>query len=80
MGGSSTKNNNNNTINKLNFYSLGRLRFEVGNLVLKAVSVFSDRKPQLVFLINNYDTVVSTLSVTSSFPFFLPPPFYGIKG
>jgi hypothetical protein len=44
---------------------LGQLQTEVENLLLKMASVFDSPKEQLVFLINNYDVIISVLQEQS---------------
>ncbi|XP_043383867.1 vacuolar protein sorting-associated protein 52 homolog isoform X1 [Chelonia mydas] len=50
---------------------LGQLQVEVENFVLRVAAEFSSRKEQLIFLINNYDMMLSVLMVTPPAPF--PP-------
>uniref|UniRef100_A0A8C3H7A0 Vacuolar protein sorting-associated protein 52 homolog n=1 Tax=Chrysemys picta bellii TaxID=8478 RepID=A0A8C3H7A0_CHRPI len=51
---------------------LGQLQVEVENFVLRVAAEFSSRKEQLIFLINNYDMMLSVLMVTA--PHVLHPP------
>ncbi len=45
---------------------LSSLQVEVENFVLRMAAEFPHRKEQLIFLINNYDMMLSVLSVTGS--------------
>lgn len=44
---------------------LGQLQTEVENLLLKMASVFDSPREQLIFLINNYDVIISVLQEQS---------------
>ena len=41
-----------------------QLQDEVEKVILKMAAVFTHRKEQLIFLINNYDMMLSVLSVS----------------
>lgn len=41
-----------------------QLQDEVEKVILKMAAVFQNRKDQLIFLINNYDMMLSVLSVS----------------
>ena len=43
---------------------LSDLQQEVEHFILKMTSVFEGRKMQLIFLINNYDMIISVLTVS----------------
>lgn len=43
---------------------LGQLQAEVENFILKMAAEFQTRKEQLIFLINNYDMMLSVLVVS----------------
>ncbi|XP_039580852.1 vacuolar protein sorting-associated protein 52 homolog [Passer montanus] len=58
---------------------LARLQLEVENLVLRAAAEFPSRREQLVFLINNYDMMLSVLMVTPEFPKFPKIPTFPKK-
>ena len=45
---------------------LSDLQQEVEHFILKMTSVFEGRKMQLIFLINNYDMIISVLTVSLS--------------
>lgn len=44
-----------------------QLQDEVEKVILKMAAVFHNRKDQLIFLINNYDMMLSVLSVSMPF-------------
>ena len=48
---------------------LADMQQEVEHLILKLTSVFTGRKMQLIFLINNYDMILSIISVRTSLLF-----------
>ena len=41
-----------------------RLQMEILNLILRMANEFPQRKEQLIFIINNYDLLLSVLTVT----------------
>jgi hypothetical protein len=46
--------------------ALDELRLEVANFLLRMAALFSSRKDQLIFLINNYDMMISVYSERTS--------------
>jgi hypothetical protein len=44
-----------------------RLQVEILNLILRMANEFPQRKEQLIFIINNYDLLLSVLTVRKNF-------------
>lgn len=51
---------------------LSSLQGEVENFILRMAAEFPQRREQLVFLINNYDMMLSVLTVSFLWPGFIP--------
>lgn len=52
---------------------LAELLEEVQCFILRMAAVFSGRKEQLIFLINNYDLALSIITVSSKFSVLMVP-------
>ena len=48
-----------------------RLQAEILNLILRMANEFPQRKEQLIFIINNYDLMLSVLTVSEQLDLFL---------